>query len=125
MDLAFAAELIVLYLRKGAYLLLLASFWLAISTMWTSFVTAFLYFYNKTQDVLNMLSSGVSTGVSSSNLLEKMFGFLHCIGVLDAFRDAEPVLLSAISFLFGRILFIVTLKSYRYFIDSIKPLAMD
>jgi hypothetical protein len=119
LNLAYIAELVFKYVRKIAYLLLLSSFWLAISTMWASFVTAFLYFYNKTQDVLNMIGT---SGSGYSDLLDKMFGFLHCIGVLDAFRDSEPVILSAITFLFARILFNVTLKSWRYFIDSVKPL---
>lgn len=118
-NLPYVVELALKYIRKIAYLLLLVSFWLAITTMWASFVTAFSYFYNKTQDVLNMISSG---GSGSSDLLDKMFGFLHCIGVLDAFRDSEPVILSAITFLFGRILFNVTLKSWQFFIDSVKPL---
>lgn len=120
LNLAYIAELVVRYLRKGAYLLLLSSFFVAIVGMWTSFATAFLYIYNVINELFVFVSLGGSS--SGSSLVEKMFGILNCIGFLNAYENAKPVFISSLLFLFGRILFNVTLKSYRYFLDSIKPL---
>ena len=120
LNLAYIAELIVKYLRKGAYFLLLASFWASISLMWTSFVTAFFYFYEKIQIVIDMM--GGSGSGASADLVQMMFGVLNCIGFIDAFTYSKPALISAITFLLGRILFNVTLSATRHFLDSIKPL---
>jgi len=122
-NLAYIAELIVLYSRKFAYALLLASFWVAIAGMWTSFVTAFGYFYDKINLFLNLYMSG--SGGTSDSLISKMFGVLHCIGFVDAFNNTKAVFISAITFLLARILFTVTLSSYKYYINSIKPLVTD
>lgn len=119
-NLAYIAELLVKYLRKGAYFLLLASFWSAITLMWTSFVTAFFYFYEKIQIVIDMMSGGGNG--AGADLVQMMFGVLNCIGFLDAFTYSKPALVSAVTFLLGRILFNVSLSATRYFLDSIKPL---
>ena len=119
-NLAYVAELILVYIRKIAYALLLASFYLAILTMWTSFVTAFLYFY----DVISLAleTFGGNGSGSSASLVQKMYGILNCIGFIDAFNSTKSVIVSSIMFLLGRILFSVTLTASRYFLDGIKPL---
>lgn len=120
LNLAYIAELILKYARKFAYGLFLASFWLAIAGMWTSFVTAFLFFYDKLNIFLNTVSSGGAG--ASSDYISMMFGVLNCIGFISAYNDTKAVFISAITFLFARILFSVTLKAYYYYIDSAKPL---
>ena len=46
LNLAYIAELAFKYIRKFAYIAFLLPFFLAVTAMWTSSVTAFLYFYN-------------------------------------------------------------------------------
>jgi len=118
-NLAYIAELVFKYARMAAYAFFLSSFWLAVFTMWSSFVTAFLFFYDKVNVLLNS-SSGA--GVAHSDYISMMFGVLNCIGFTAAYNETKPVFISAITFLLARILFSVTLKSYNYVINSIKPL---
>jgi hypothetical protein len=120
LNLAYIAELVFKYARMVAYSLLLASFYLSIAAMWASFVTAFLYFYDVITQLLNTFGG---TGIgASADLVQKMYGLLNCIGLIDAFNSTKSVIVSSIMFLLGRILAGVTIKASKYFLDSLNPL---
>lgn len=116
LNLAYIAELAFRYIRKFAYVAFLIPFWLAVAGMWTSAVTAFLYFYHLTNDLLQYV------GGSPDASLAKFYGLLNCIGAVDAFNDTFPVFSSGLVFYFSSILFKMTLISYKYYIDSVKTL---
>jgi len=120
LNLAYIAELAFKYIRKFAYLAFLAPFFLAVTAMWTSAVTAFLYFYN----LVNSTLLTVSNGSDSSVTLEKFFGLLNCIGITDAYSISSVIFESSLIFLFSSILFKMTLVSYKYYIDAIKTLVV-
>jgi len=89
--------------------------------MWTSAVTAFLYFYNLIQTTLNTISGGAVTGGAGS-LLAKFFGLLNCIGFTDAYSATSPAINASLIFLLSSILYKVTIVSYGYYIRNIQPL---
>ena len=121
LNLAYIAELAFKYIRKFAYIAFLLPFFLAVTAMWTSSVTAFLYFYNLVQTILTDVSTGAG---GNGDLLAKFFGLLNCIGVTDAYTATSAVFESGLIFLFASILFKMTLVSYKYYIDAIKTLVV-
>ena len=106
-------------IRRGAYIGVLTLFFSSIFAMFTSYVVMFFYFYGIMQNLINYLSSPASSG---STYVSQMFGFLNCVGFTPALNDAKPVLLSGIGFLFGRIVFNISLRAYRYLLQAVTPL---
>ena len=104
-------------IAKIFYIGVAISFLVAIGLMWGGFVTMFFYFYGIADTlIINVFSS------SNSDYVNYVFGFLNCIGFVDAFNNTKEVWLSSLSFLAGRIMFSQSINLYKMYLHMITPL---
>lgn len=84
-----------------------------IGSIFTAFVNALMIAYN----ALNSLFAYINSSASSSSL-HCFFSMLQRIGILDAFTASMPLLFSAISFYFIRLLYLNAMKIYSAILDA-------
>lgn len=116
-NLAYVAELILKYARKYLYALVIVFFFTTILAMIASFVVAFNAFHTLATNFLSM-----SAGFGSGDLVSKVYGLLSCMGFTSALNDTKSFLISALLFLFWRILYAQILSAYYLVLRVIEPL---
>lgn len=116
-NLAYVAELILKYARKYLYALVVVFFFTTVAAMIASFVVAFFAFYDLTSNFLSLTS-----GTGGGGLISKVYGLLSCMGFTSALNDTKALLISALLFLFWRILYAQVLSAYFVILRVIEPL---
>jgi len=79
-------------------------------------ITWVIQTYNLVSAVIDYLNSG--GGISDSQILNKFWGLLNCVGFVDAFNASKPMLFSALTALLLALLYRPTKKVYSVVVES-------
>jgi hypothetical protein len=115
-------EFATVYLKKLIYIALITSAIIAILAMWGSFVVAFFFVIDNTQNLINIITSGSVGGGAPSDILCKLIGILNILGFYEAIDNTKGIWLSGLTFIAGRLLFNQTIKAYLSLLSLLQPL---
>jgi len=84
-------------------------------------ITALAQIFNVVSHFLTLVSSGSGSG-SGGQSMAIFWGLLSAVGFTPALNASMPLIMSAISFVFVRILFVFSLSAYSKLVFFLNPL---
>ncbi|MFK5882365.1 MAG: hypothetical protein QM482_09145 [Sulfurospirillum sp.] len=101
---------------KGLKILILSAYYTSVLSFYGFLLTSLYSFYNLVHTLINSVNN-ISVS-DPSNILPKFWGLLHCMGFTDAFLSSLPFIVSALLFLFSKILWVYAMQVKKDLIDK-------